>query len=156
MRFVAGSCVFSAWLTLIVSLVFGIGSVAMGAGALATAKRASASSNYFPTTPNSGGGGGILPGFGDEPGGGSAEGGGGMAFSPMRSMMPMFDMVKSTLPVVCFASGAFSIVTGVVGFILLLGIAQLCYCILDIEEQSYQTAVTLSTLLARMNSGGGR
>jgi hypothetical protein len=151
LRFVAASCVFSAWATLIFSLLFAGGSFLAGLSAAANAgKAAAATGNYFPTpTPSPGGIG--MPGAG-----GDELGIGGSSGSPLGGLMPgpgaAMGMLTGMIAPLCFASGTFTLVTGIVGFILFLGMAQACYALLDLEEQSFEMSLTLQTIVARLGS----
>lgn len=152
LRFVASSCVFSAWLTLIFSLLFAGGSFLAGAAAMSTAAKAAASSNYFPTPPSATG---TVPGLeGDELGGiKSPFGGSPLGGSPLGGLGNPLDMLKSLIAPMSFISGTFTLVSGVVGFILFLGLAQACYALLDLEEQSFQMAQTLQIIVTRLGPG---
>jgi hypothetical protein len=61
-------------------------------------------------------------------------------------------MVSGMIAPICFASGAFTLVTGIMGFILFLGLAQACYALMDLEDQSYDMARTLQTIVARLST----
>jgi hypothetical protein len=159
---VAVCCVFTAWLTLIFSVLFSIGSFLAGAAAAATAARAtSAAARYqptptAPTVPGMPGSTGIPELGSDELGalGGGAMGGGALGgLGPAAGMGDMMGFLQAFIPGLCFASGAFTLVTGIVGFILFLGVAQACYALLDLEDQSFQMSQTLNTIVARLGSG---
>lgn len=63
------------------------------------------------------------------------------------------DMLKGLIPGISFVSGVFTLVSGIVGFILFLGLAQACYALLDLEDQSFQMAQTLQMIVARLGAG---
>lgn len=160
LRFVAGSCVFSAWATLILSILFAVGSFMAGAAAAATAARATSGSQYFPSpsaspSPELPGSSTGLPGLGGDELGGMGNGPLGGA-GPMAGIGAMMGMLQAFIPGICFASGAFTLVSGIVGFVLFLGIAQACYALLDLEEQSFVMSQTLNTIVARLGSGPQR
>jgi hypothetical protein len=150
LRFVAASCVFSAWATLLFSLLFAGGSFVAGLGAAANASKAAAASNYFPTpAPTAPGGMGADDlGIGGSSGGAIAGGIGDLIPGPGATM----SMITGMIAPICFASGAFTLLTGIVGFILFLGMAQACYALLDLEEQSYEMSLTLQTIVARLGT----
>jgi hypothetical protein len=50
------------------------------------------------------------------------------------------------------ASGVFTLVSGVVCWLLFLGLGQACYAIMDLEEQAYQNSQTLEILVARLGA----
>jgi hypothetical protein len=161
LRFVATSCVFSAWLTLIFSLLFAGGSFLAGAAATAALSKAPAASSSPYSLPSipvpSPGARGAASGLeGEElsalpssPFGGSPLGGD----SPLGGIGNPLDMIKGMIPGISFASGVITLVSGVVGFILFLGLAQACYALLDLEEQSFQMAQTLQMIVARLGAG---
>lgn len=162
LRFVAASCVFSAWLTLIFSLIFAGGSFLGGAAAMRLPKSPAASSSMpgsmpIPSLPAPGStanapglegddlGVGSMP-FGGSPLGGSPLGGNPLGGGP-------FDLIREFLPAISFASGAFTLVTGIVGFVLFLGMAQACYALMDLEDQTFQMAQTLQMIVNRLGPG---
>ena len=156
LRFVASSCVFTAWLTLIFSLLFAGGSFLAGAAAMAAVKSAPATSPLSIPVPPSPGATGAASGLeGDELNAlpSSPFGGAGAGNSPLGGMGNPLDMIKGLIAPLSFVSGVFTLVSGVVGFILFLGLAQACYALLDLEDQSFQMAQTLQMIVARLGAG---
>lgn len=147
LRFLASTCIFTAWLTLVLSVLGGGISIFMGLAGLATSSAASSSSNYFPAPPAAGGG-GIMGGDGTEmpalPGLGNGGSGGGMAmFAPILGRL---------MAALSLGGGLFTLVSGVVTFLLFLGLGQACVALIDVEEQQYRMNDTLGIILARLNS----
>jgi hypothetical protein len=159
LRFVAASCVFSAWLTLIFSLLFAGGSFLAGAAAMRLPKAPAASSPLaIPSLPapgstaNAPGLEGDDLGMGSAPFGGSPLGGSPLGGNPLGGGGP-FELIRELLPGISFASGAFTLVTGIVGFVLFLGMAQACYALMDLEDQTFQMAQTLQMIVTRLGPG---
>ena len=59
---------------------------------------------------------------------------------------------KSYMPEILYTTGAFTLVTGIVSFLLLLGVAEACYCLLDVEEQSKQNQQALQIVISRLGT----
>lgn len=162
LRFVAGTCVFSAWLTLVLSVLGAFFCFTGGAtvGAALRSLSPSPAVSPLPATPSPGGlgsspgatnsdGSEPIPGLDTKmPGGLGGGGGGGL---PMGDMLGMFTPV---IGAALFASGLFTLVTGVVGWVILLGMGQACYLLMDLEEQSFRHSEVLQILVARL--GGAR
>ncbi len=158
LRFLAGTCIFSGWLTLVVSVILAVVSVTAGFAAQRTNLAATTGTQYFPQTSSApagpgqsglGEGGGLsdlgiegLPGVGGDSGllGGLRKP--GMNFNPLS-------MFQSLLAPLYFISGAFTLVTGIVTCLLFLGLGQACYVLLDLEEQTFQLGQGLQMLAAR-------
>jgi hypothetical protein len=75
------------------------------------------------------------------------------AANPLGGPGAMMGLMQAFIPGLCFASGAFTLVSGIVGFILFLGVAQACFALLDLEDQTFQMAHTLGAIVARLGSG---
>lgn len=155
LRFLAGTCIFSGWLTLVVSLILAVVSVTAGFAAQRTNLAATTGTQYFPQAPpasagpgQSGleGGGGLsdlgIPGIGGDSGllGGLQKP--GLNFNPLS-------MFQSLLAPLYFISAAFTLVTGIVTCLLFLGLGQACYVLLDLEEQTFQLGQALHLVAAR-------
>lgn len=147
LRFLASTCVFTGWLTLVLSLLGGGISLLMGIGGLATSAAVPNTANYFPAPGGgmSGGGDGTemptLPGMG---GGGGLGGAAGMGV-----LMPQLGKVIAAMTI---GGALFTLVSGVVTFLLFLGLGQACYALLDMEEQQHAISDTLGIILARLGN----
>ena len=154
LRFFAGSCVGTAWLTLIVSLLLGVGSMVLG-GSAWSGGASRASTNYFPTPSPAAGELGGQPGLGADGAGGlggmGAGGAGGVG--GMQDALGALNL-PGILGALAFWSGVLTALTGVVFFVFFLGVGRLAYAYLELEEQSFQANQTIQLLLARL--GGGR
>lgn len=144
LKFLASTCVFSAWITLVLSIVSAFSTFMAGVGFTATASAITAPSSpsplsSLPSNPTVGGTGDDL-GVPKSPLGdiGSAMGG---------AMLARF------VPPICYAFGAFTLVSGIVTFILFLGLGQACYILIDLEEQSIQQGEALGIIIARLGQG---
>jgi hypothetical protein len=151
LRFLAGTCVFSAWLTLILSVIGAISMFGAGLAAARAAAAAASGTQYFPpvsSTPSSPDSPGVPPG--GEPDDL------GLPANPLSSLPKPSDFllpIQKYAPQICYGSGAFTLVTGLVCFLLLLGLGQMCYVLLDLEEQSAQTSQALQVVIARLGAG---
>lgn len=147
LRFVAASCVLSAWLTLVVALLFAGLSLVAGLGM--SASLAASRATHMPRPqglPDLGGadsnlGGGLFP---QEPGGALGQ--------PVAGLGGLPD-VRPYVQGLCYASAAFNLVTGVVGFFLFLGLGQACYALLELEEESRRTTQWLEVIATRLGAG---
>jgi hypothetical protein len=159
LRFLAATCIFTAWATLVISIVTAL--VSFGAGAAASRRSAmagAATTRFFPqlptTSPGGLGGGGLSGGSGEEGGLGvdlpGIGGGGGAAGIGPGAFMQMMQPYVGPL---MYASGVLALVTGVVTFLLFLGLGQACYALLDLEEQSARMAQALDAIVARLGVG---
>lgn len=157
LKFVASTCIFSAWLTLVVALLFAGASLMAGLGLSAQGAAARSGPQYFPapTAPGMGdggleGGGGLgvegLPGLG---GGGSPLGGGG---NPLGGLANALDL-RGYMAAALYGSALFNFVTGIVGFFLFLGLGQACYALLDLDEESQRQLQMLEIIAARLGAG---
>lgn len=146
LKFLASTCVFSAWITLVLSVfsAFSTFMFAAGFGTMAGSMGASPSGSLTaPANPSlsSPGDDGLgiskpsIPGIGNL---GSAMGGA---------------MLGQIVGPVCFAFGAFTLVSGIVTFIIFLGLGQACYVLIDLEEQSIQQGEALGIIIARLGQG---
>lgn len=148
LRFVAGSCVFSAWFTLVVCLLLAGFSFLSGMGAAgAAASSISGGSSSSSGSPLGGMLGGQGAGSGIE---GLGLPGGGTTPNPADALMPLLGGFIAPL---FFASGVFSVVTGVVSCLLFLGLGQACCALLDMEEQACQNGQALNQILMRLSAG---
>lgn len=151
LRFLAGTCVFSAWVTLVFSIVFAVMTFMAGASAAAMLGTASRSQQYFPTTPS-------MPSMPSpmDPSGGllGPEGMSGSLMNPAQGPLTgMTQLIQKAIPAMSFAGGVFTLVTGIVSFLLFLGLGQACYVLLDLEEQQNRMENMLQLLTLRP---GGR
>jgi hypothetical protein len=151
LRFLAGTCVFSAWLTLVLSLGGALFGFISATGMAATASRAAqAAPTYLPNTPSpdnpfgsAGGGLGL-------PGGGMGLPGGGMG---APGLPDMGGVLMPFLIALSYAGAVFTLVSGIVTFLLFLGLGQACYVLLDLEEQTFRLSETLGLVVARLGAG---
>jgi len=120
LRFVASTCVVSAWITLVLSVIGGI--MMMAGGGLSAAAHAP---SLMPSTGGEGGAGGAAPNPGAE-------------------------MARLVLGGLQFAGGVMTLVTGVGGFLLLLAVGLIIYVILDMEESTRVAAQAMSAIARRM------
>lgn len=148
LRFLASTCIFSGWFTLIVSILFAGGSVVAG---MSTQRAFSpGQTQYFPQAPaqpeTSIDVDGIqIPTSPGGPLGGGPLGGGGAAMGGMGALL---DGLKGPL---FFVSAVVTLVTGVVSCLLFLGLGQVCYVLLDLEEQTYNITQTLQLIGSRLS-----
>jgi hypothetical protein len=169
LRFVAGTCVFSAWVTLVLAIFGGFGAF-IGAAAIpgSMPTRPAFSGLEGAPQPGSQPGLGGMPGLGGAGslgeglmGGGGAGGAlgqlgglgaeaGGMGPGGMGSLMAFLPGILKGFYI---ASGLFTLVSGAVTFVLFLGLGQACYALLDVEEQAHQNHELLQTVLARLGAG---
>jgi hypothetical protein len=157
LRFLAGSCVFSAWATLVISVLLAVGSFLGGFGALATQQRVTSGTQYFQSTPTPT----ATPaptGETDEFSGIPGLGGGGATGNPLaRPGLPdlsgALSGFQALLAPMFFVSGLITLVTGVLCFLLFLGLGQACYVLLDLEEHQHQLAQVLQMIVARLGTG---
>lgn len=59
-------------------------------------------------------------------------------------------LLGKALAALTIGGALFTLVSGVVTFILFLGLGQACYALLDVEEQQHQMNDTLGIILARL------
>ncbi len=150
LRFLAATCVFSGWVTLVLSIVFAIGTFMAGASAAAMLGAADRSQQYFPppSSPS-------MPSMPSpmDPSGGLLGGEGGLSPSPLGGgggpFTGMASLLQKSIPALSFAGGVFTLVTGVVSFLLFLGLGQVCYVLLDLEEQQGRMENMLQVLSLR-------
>lgn len=165
LRFVASTCVGSAWITLLASILFAWLTFAAGS----RFSRASSGTQYVPRAGATAPGGSGLEGLGGLGGGAGGQGGlsdllggpqatppdlGGLLSGGTGGGGALGMLGGGLLSGFFIASAIGTLVMGVVGFFLFLGMGQACYALLDLEEQSQQMAQTLQFLAARL--GGGR
>jgi hypothetical protein len=62
-------------------------------------------------------------------------------------------LLQQAIPALSVAGGVFTLVTGIVSFLLFLGLGQACYVLLDLEEQQGRMENMLQILTLRP---GGR
>ncbi|MFN3649890.1 MAG: hypothetical protein ACK47B_09925 [Armatimonadota bacterium] len=161
LRLTAGICVSSAWVTLILSVIGAFMLFMSGMAADRFAAQAPSSSTLrFPTPGGTPGGGlgGVLGSEGLEGEGGLSGGGlGDLGISrpdPSRAMSDlMFGGFRSAIPKLFYTSALFTLISGVVMWVLFLGLSQVCYVLLDLEEQSIQMQEALGIIVARLGSG---
>ena len=154
LRFLAGTCVFSAWATLVLSILFAIGTFMAGASAAAMMGAASRSQQYFPsTTPT-------MPSVPSmpspmDPSGGllGQDGASPSPMSPSPGPFTGISMLQQFIPALSLAGGVFTLVSGIVTFLLFMGLGQACYVLLDLEEQQGRMENMLQILTLRP---GGR
>lgn len=144
LRFLAGSCVFSAWISLVLSLFTAFGLVMTGMGFAATSAAPGSTLSSTPlgggSSPLGSGAGGEESGIPKLPGadlGGALTGG----------------ILARVVPPLCYGSAVFTLFTGVVTFLLFLGMGQGCYLLVDLEEQSFQMSEALGIIVARLGPG---
>lgn len=147
LRFLASSCIFSGWLTLVVSILFAAGSVVAGVAAQKAAETAATSTQYFPQAPAPAQPQGDLDGIGIPGMGGDSGILGGAAPRPGFDFMSMF---RSFLTPLYFISAGFTLLTGIVSCLLFLGLGQACYVLLDLEDQTHQITQTLQLISSRL------
>ena len=147
LRFLAGTCLVTAWLTLALSLLVAVSAGLAGASMAARGRAAASSTTYFPTPAPGGGAGMGLP---DLEGGSAGLPSSGAALPGPETFLPLF---LNALPALYLGSAAITLVTGIVTFLLVLGLGQACYALLDLEDQSYQMAQSLQAILARLGAG---
>jgi hypothetical protein len=94
-----------------------------------------------------------MPGADGLPNIGSEDGGTPAPSLPGGGAGPLLGLLGSALPVLCIAGGVFSLVSGVVTFLLFLGLGQACYVLLDLEQQSLQMSQAIQIILARLGAG---
>jgi hypothetical protein len=154
LRFFAGACISSAWLTLILSIVLGIASI----GSIAGIKGMTDSLGGYVNQRSSqglGGASGLPTGDlgGDGLGGdglgtsglGLPEGGGG---GPALGVMGMLAQLGGALTLVAYIGAAITFLSGVVMWLLFLGLGKLTHAFLDLEEQAAHDRDALQAVLA--------
>jgi hypothetical protein len=150
LRFLAGTCVFSAWLTLVLSLGGALFGFISATGMAATASRAAqAAPTYLPNTPSPDNPFGSAGGLG-LPGGGMGLPGGGMGAPGLGDIG---GVLMPFLIALSYAGAVFTLVSGIVTFLLFLGLGQACYVLLDLEEQTFRLSETLGLVVARLGAG---
>lgn len=127
LRFVASTCVTSAWLTLALSI---IGGVLMIAGGAASAT-SSAAGMLGPSAS----------------GAGASEGGGSAAGNALGALLPLM------LHGLQIAGGVFTIATGAITFLVLLALGMLIYVLIDTEENTRTAAAAMTAIARRMGMG---
>ena len=148
LRFLAGTCVVSGWLTLVLSLI-GAG-LSFMAGASAAATLGAPKTNYFQQQPSPSPLDRLAPGFGGLEG----EGGGGLTMpNPTGPLTGIGKVLQQAIPAVAFAGAIFTLMTGIVSFLLFLGLGQAFYVLIDLEEQQHRMENMLQVLTLRP---GGR
>ena len=156
LKFVASTCVLSAWLTLVISLIFAGVSLMAGLGMSASSAAARSNPYLQPSqTPSLGG----TPGLGSGDGLGGLEGSGGFGGeaggssipNPLKGLGDLIDF-RGMMATACYASAAFNFLTGFAGFFLFLGLGQACYALLELEEESQRTNQWLEIIAARLGA----
>jgi hypothetical protein len=154
LRFLASTCVFTGWITLVLSLLGGGISLIMGLSMLAGGA-AAGSTNYFPPPAAS------SPSAGGFQGGGDSD---GMPSMPTLPGMPgaggaglgdLLPGIGKMMAAATIGGAIFTLVSGIVTFVLFLGLGQACYALIDMEEQQFRISDTLAIVLARLNMRGG-
>lgn len=131
-RFLASSCIVSAWLTLILSLVGGVVMIASSVSPDLTP----APQRLSPS-----------PISGLDDAGTSAE----PRSSQSEAMLALMNVL---LPSIKVGSGILTIATGVVTFFLLLALGMLMYVLLDMEQNTRSAAAAMSAIAQRMGLTG--
>ncbi len=191
-KFAGGTCVFSAWTTLVFSILFAIGSFITGASLSsygAAAERARqmpplTGGSTFPSQsgsplgnltppfpmprtevdpdtgaqipvadPNLGSSGSGLEGTSVGGSGMGGLGGGMLGGGPMGApgaILPILAPIMSAAPMLCYASGILTLVSGIGLFLLFLGLGQTCYAVVEIEDQLERMDQNLQLLVNRM------
>lgn len=139
LRFLASSCIVSAWLSLGLSLLFGIGAMISGVAGLAAPTAPSIGSGGLDSGGLSGGGG--LDGLG---GGGAGAGGLGLGGGAAAGI----------LAAVKIATGVFTIGSGVMSFFLLMWIGLQIYVLIDTEENTRMAAAAMTAIARKMGIPG--
>jgi hypothetical protein len=155
LRFLASTCVFTGWLTLILSVVGGGISLLMGLSMLAGGAAAAGATNYFPPPAASSPGGGSILGGGDPDGMPSMPTLPGMPGAGGAGLADLLPGIGKMMAVATIGGAIFTLVSGVVTFVLFLGLGQACYALIDMEEQQFRISDTLAIVLARLNTRGG-
>lgn len=158
LRFLAGTCVFTAWITLLISVLGAAAAAAVGVGA-ARMLAPGATLSTLPRLPE---GSALPPSFPGEsygvnpttPGGSAGPG------SVLQDLMggpprgaggeQLLDLLARAWSVACFGGAALTLVSGLVMFLMFLGLGQACYVLLEVEERQLQLQDTLTILGARL------
>jgi hypothetical protein len=122
LRFLASGYIWSAWVTLIISIAVG-GGLMLGAGFSAATTTAG---NTYP--------------------GGTSAGTSGGEGGPAA----MGALLQLIVPGLKFATGVFTIATGLVTFLLLLAIGEIIFVLLDTEENTRAGAQAMTAVARRM------
>jgi hypothetical protein len=153
LRFFAISCISTAWLTLVLFLIFGLMSFASGGAIKAfTGAMPSYSSGSGGATPGSDsdsglgglGGGGV--GGGGLPSGAASGGGSGPMLQAL--LAPMIDRFAWLF----YLGGVLNILSGIFGYIFFVGLGKLTYGFLDLDEQAERDHEAVQILLASAGS----
>jgi hypothetical protein len=121
---IASSCIVSAWLSLVLSILFGLSLMATPAPTLPTSLP-----GYIQRGPYG-------PGLGDDPLGGSGAG-------ALGALLPLAAGFR-------VAGGVLTIAGGILSFFCLAALGQGIYVLLDMEENTRITAQALATIARRM------
>lgn len=175
LKFFAGSCIFSAWLTLVICVILTVtsffsasmlsGAANMLGGAAGGSPGITSPSN-FPTglpapngplgTNGSGmGGGGEDDPFSGIPGMGGGGGGALPGLGGAPQMNPFGGVISQIMGGIIVASGVITLLTGVTMFLFLFGVGKLAYAHLDLQEQTERTQQALQAALAQLNPQRG-
>lgn len=151
LRFVAHSCVASAWITLLGSLLLSV-MMFVSAANMKTAPDLRAPAPTF-SLPGSGGDAMnpdvlIDPSSVRLPDLGGAGGGTGDLNSALQSIMPSTGAI---FRIGLVWSGVITLVSGIMLFFLFLGLGQACYAIIDLEQKQYDLADLMQHVMARTN-----
>ncbi len=165
-RFAGSTCITTAWITLILSIVSAVGTFAIPVTLgpmVAAASRASQ-----PSTLGAGGSPdgvpdtSLLPGPGGLPSpsallrGDSDSGGFSLPMpSPVGGFRPsaMIASLGPLLTPVCVGTGVLTLVSGVVFFFILLGLGQACHAVTDTDKRLAEVQATLLSISARLPAG---
>lgn len=144
LRFFAGACISSAWLTLILSIVLTVASI----GSVAAIKGMTQGLGSYvnqrsqPTLP---GGQGLPTGDLSDLGFETPSGGGG---GPALGVMGALADMGGMLALIGYVGAALTLLTGLLMWLLFLGLGKLTHAFLDLEEQSWRDRDALQALLA--------
>lgn len=146
MRFFAVSCIATAWLTLLLSVLLGM--LSFGAGG--TIKAWVSMAGSYGASPGLGTPGGGPDGLGggglgmDGLGGGGLSGGGASPQVLSGLMAPMVDRFVW----LCYLGGFINILAGICGWIFFVGLGKLTHGYLDLEDQADRDHEAVQILLA--------
>ncbi len=155
LRFFAVSCITTAWLTLVLFVIFGI--MSFGAGSTLKAYLGALSS-YAPSVGSpSMGAPGMDPSLTDpygtspQPGLGGGMGTGGMGGGGMGgpgAMAALAGPMVDRIAWLFWLGGFLNILSGVMGWIFFVGLGKLTYGFLDLEEQASRDHDALQVMVA--------
>lgn len=160
LRFFAVSCITTAWITLVLSVILGL--LSFGAGG--TVKAWASMAQSYSASPGLGGGGlgsGGLGGGGlDSDGlgsgglGGGGLGGGGVTpgGANQQIMTGLLGGMVERFAWLCYLGGFLNILGGICGWIFFVGLGKLTYGYLDLEEQAERDHEAVQILLASAGS----